>query len=108
MDIEDWTAKAAKTIHEAFIAEGGSSAAKFVIEDRIATIIATFADPLITLLRESRREHRHCDDSWYCCKKCSAIDHGGLEDVPADAMCNCGADAWNARVDAALAGHALA
>jgi len=93
-------------------------------EDRIAAIIATFAEPLVALLREARREHYHCNDSWYCCGKCTHSDHvlcdGDEEDHEHNAacylgshkgeaartsgICNCGADAWNARVDAVLGG----
>lgn len=61
--------------------------------------------PLVTLLRESKRLHTHCDDSWYCCGKCTHPDHGELDGHrgrEAD-VCDCGADAWNTKVDAALA-----
>jgi hypothetical protein len=69
----------------------------------------TFAE-LRALLADSRREHYHCDDSWYCCGKCDHPDHDGEFPSSHDGearrtagVCNCGADAWNARVDAALA-----
>jgi hypothetical protein len=91
-----------------------------VHEARIATIIATFAEPLVALLRDARREHYHCDDSWYCCGKCTHSDHiyrvegewqEGDEYPLSEGFagrvkgrCTCGADAWNARVGAALAG----
>lgn len=65
---------------------------------------------VLALLAESRRPHYHCDDSWYCCGKCTHEDHGpfhsgeGPPDRSAE-RCNCGADAWNAKVDAVLTGH---
>jgi hypothetical protein len=72
------------------------------IEVRIAKLEA--------LLRESKREHYHCDDSWYCCGKCRHPDHvlldpedyldsHGGEAARVGGVCNCGADAWNKRVD---------
>jgi hypothetical protein len=62
------------------------------------------------LLFESRRTHRHCEDSWYCCAKCNNADHGELEGHDGESprvqgVCNCGAEAWNARVDAVLEGR---
>src|SRR2546430_2375640 len=84
------------------------------IKHRIAAIVATFAEPLMALLQESKREHYHCDDSWYCCGKCTHQDHvlhegeylssHGGEAARTSGACNCGADKWNARVDAVLAG----
>lgn len=69
---------------------------------------------IVALLRESRREHYHCDDSWLCCRACRSIDHclRAGEDLgmgaggPGGDRCDCGADAWNAKVDAALKGIA--
>jgi hypothetical protein len=63
---------------------------------------------LESLIHESKREHYHCDDSWYCCGQCVHADHfldkgevlGKHDCRPTE--CNCGADAWNARVDALL------
>ena len=61
---------------------------------------------LQSLLLESKREHEHCEDSWFCCGKCDALDHDG--EFPSShrnresGVCNCSADAWNACVDAAL------
>ena len=70
-------------------------------------------DKLLELLKESKREHYHCDDSWYCCRACRHPDHmlaegenigssvvGGLTFEPG--VCTCGASEWNAKVDAAL------
>ena len=51
------------------------------------------------MLRESKRGHYYCEDPWYTCPKhpdgC-ANDNEGTD-------CNCGADEWNARVEALLA-----
>ena len=67
-----------------------------------------------------RREHYHCDDSHYCCGKCTHSDHiytaEGIwregEEYPLgdhngypprrNGACNCGADAHNAKVEAIL------
>ncbi len=65
---------------------------------------------ILQLLRDLRREHVHCDDSWYCCRACRAADHfldegeqlGKGEDGPGDGRCTCGAEATNARIDALL------
>jgi len=64
-------------------------------------------EQLTELLRESKRGHHHCDDSWYCCPKCDSPDHpGGPPSLGAERTgkdeCDCGADEWNAKVDAAL------
>lgn len=107
--VNDWAAKAADRIdNEIRMPSLGSSAKRRPSKERIAAIIATFAEPLVALLRESRREHHHCDDSWYCCPMCESEDHGRLGEGPGhhDRKCTCGAAAWNARVDAALAGEA--
>lgn len=53
---------------------------------------------VIALLREAKREHRYCEDSWYSCPK----DSDGCCDESQGDRCNCGADEWNARIDAAL------
>ena len=52
------------------------------------------------LLKESRRGHYYCEDSWYSCP----LAEGGCADArQPKAKCNCGASEWNARVEAALA-----
>lgn len=110
--INDWASKAAHRIATE-ITFGVPHVPRQRHENRIAAIIATFAEPLVALLKESRREHHHCDDSWYCCGKCKSEDHCGITLTSHDApkrragVCDCGADAWNARVDAALAGEKL-
>ena len=59
---------------------------------------------LIALLTESKREHDHCEDVWYCCRACRHPDHGLVDGevlrVPPD--CTCGASEWNEKVDVAL------
>jgi hypothetical protein len=49
-------------------------------------------------LEASRMPHYTCDDKWYSCPK--APD--GCLDRSEGSECNCGADAHNARIDAAL------
>ena len=77
--INDWAAKAAREIvidmdlRERY-------------EERIAAIIATFAESLTRLLREAKREH------W--CRK----------DFDPNVICTCGADAFNERIDRVLNG----
>ena len=113
--IDDLAIEAARRIIEEFdLAEGRNVEKR---EARIAAIVATYAGPLVALLREARREHLHCDDdSWYCCRACHAADHGLAEGESlregerwgtAVGVCTCDADAWNARVDAVLAGQEL-
>lgn len=83
--------------------------------DVSASVVDEHITPLVALLRESRREHLHCDDSWYCCRACRSSDHmlvegehlgHGYDRQPHEdhgkGLCTCGADAWNARVDAVL------
>lgn len=70
----------------------------------------TDTDLLIALLRESKRMHYHANNSFYCCPKCTDHPHftngdtvGKLWSTSADTQdCTCGADEWNARVDAVL------
>lgn len=105
--IDDWTMKAARQIHLLF--DLNQIAPQDTSVPRLAAVIATHAEMLMSLLRESRREHHHCDDTWYCCKKCSHDCFGELPsaygrkgEIVLGALCTCGADEWNARVDAAL------
>ena len=61
-------------------------------------------------LLESKREHLHCDDSWYCCGACRHSDHGLVDGESigegwhrdGGGKCTCGASEWNSRVDAEL------
>ena len=80
-------------------------------------------DKLLKLLAESKREHEHCDDCWYCCRACRHPDHMlldgdhlgiGFDDPcfndPASSKpgtfkpgtCTCGVAAWNAKVNDTL------
>jgi hypothetical protein len=77
----------------------------------IAAVIDQARAPLVSLLRESKRSHFHCDDSWYCCRACRHPDHGLEEDehlgknpdsVLCDGSCTCGVDAWNKKIDEVL------
>jgi hypothetical protein len=60
---------------------------------------------LENLLRESIREHFHCDACWFCCAKCTHPDHPQDECSPypqGSGHCTCGADEWNHRARRAL------
>jgi len=52
-------------------------------------------------LASVRQTHVTCEDPWYSCPKCP---EGSLRDN--DGECNCGADAANAIIEAALRGQA--
>ena len=97
--IHDWAAKAA---HRIVTCERRSSV------DRVAAVIAHFAEPLTTIVRDAQRHHDHCDDYWYCCGACDHPDHDGeppamRKGQTAD-ICDCGAQAWNDRIEEALSG----
>jgi len=113
--VNDWAAKAARRIDEEY-PFNREIARPRPTKDRIAAIIATFAEPLVALLRESRRDHHHaadgdvCDGA--CCPQCCCCEswpddpEGDFEPTPnSDAACTCGAAEWNARIDAALEGR---
>lgn len=106
--IQDWAAKCATRIDEEFV-----TAKHRPSPERIAAIIATFAEPLMNLLRESKREHLHEQDTVgrsYCCPQCTCQSwpddpEGDFEPTPnSDEPCTCGADTWNAKVDRVLNG----
>lgn len=104
--INDWARKAADYIESEYCSKPRHPPTV----DRVAAIIATFAEPLMKALRDSKQEHYHCDDSFYCCPQCDCISRGctpDLEPTPnnSDKPCTCGADAENARIDAVLAGN---
>lgn len=118
--INDWAAKAAtRIVMEEFVKVRGQAACE-AAESRIAAIIATYAEPLIALLRESKRPHYHNeDDQWYCCGACTHEcwvieedqDHEhdknccvDSHDIPKriQGVCDCGAAEWNARINRAL------
>lgn len=106
MSINDWAAKAARRISDEFPdtyrvhnGEVGGRAYYDEMErvwpdakiERAAAIIATFVEPLVALLWEARREHN---------TGCLAYSNY----QPPYEDCTCGADEWNAKVDAALNG----
>lgn len=76
--IQDWATRAAQYISQQKVA-------------RNAAVIATFAEPWMKLLRESKHSH---------VVGCPKYDYDDIFDK--DDTCTCGADAWNARVDEAL------
>ena len=49
-------------------------------------------------LKRSKREHHICEDCWYSCPLSA---EGCCDDYQVE--CNCGAEQWNAEVDALLA-----
>lgn len=112
--INDWASKAAEKISEGCGRDCSNS------DTRIAAIIELYAKPWLDLLRRSRRGHDHCDDSWYCCGACTheciidETDHEhdnscyvsshGAPVARVSGICNCGADAWNTKINKALDG----
>jgi hypothetical protein len=58
--------------------------------ERIAVLRAT--------LEKAKRPHHWCDDAWYSCPK----DPEGCSDEDQGTDCNCGADKFNAEIDAVL------
>lgn len=113
--VNDWAAKAAQRILVEY--ESKSPYDKRDSEAHVAAIIATFAEPLVAMLRESHREHYHSNDSWYCCGQCThecdneEMDHEHDESCCVGSnsqrpeKCNCGVSAWNAKIDKVLGGE---
>lgn len=58
----------------------------------------TEVETLRELLKQSKRSHYYCEDPWYSCPK---AEEGCADDSKED-VCDCGAEDWNAKVDAAL------
>lgn len=85
--MEDWTTKAARSI----CGERLSNPRSADDQERIASIIAAHAEPLVALLRESKQ--------WRHQVGCAA--RSGLR-APSQWPCDCSANAWNTRVEAAL------
>ena len=52
-------------------------------------------------LLKSKRLHREYEDSWYSCPK--SVDVDGYSNAGEGDDCTCGADEWNAEIDAMLA-----
>lgn len=103
--IDDWAAKAVDYIHSTYLSSPRPT------RERTAAVIETFAKPLLDLVMESRREHEHGLHGVRCCPQCCCESwpddpEGDFEPTPnSDDPCSCGADAWNAKVDAALGGR---
>lgn len=68
------------------------------LERQLATL-TTQRDALRAALVYLRRSHHSCEDDWYSCPK---SEDGCANDSEGD-ECNCGADKYNAKIDAALA-----
>jgi hypothetical protein len=85
--LHDWASKAAQHIYNELPRIRNRPRV-----EHIAAIIATYAEPLISLLQESKREHEEM------CANQRIVFTG---------VCHCGADAWNARVDEALSGSSI-
>jgi len=51
---------------------------------------------LVEALAKCKRLHYYCDDCWYTCP---AHPEGSCNDDKKGAVCNCGADEWNAKID---------
>ena len=58
-------------------------------------------DRLRAFISASKRKHHECEDRWYSCQKAE----DGYEKAK-DAICSCGADAYNGSVDKVLKGDA--
>lgn len=97
----DWAARCGAYLH----AEGMR-----IPSHRIAAVVAFFAEPLVKLLREAKQVHDHVNDG-VCCPRCCCQSwpddpEGDFEPTPnGDEPCTCGADAWNAKIDAVLQGE---
>lgn len=104
--VYDWAAKCGAYLH----AEGVR-----LSSHRIAAVVAHFAEPLVKLLREAKREHHHVADGdirdGTCCPQCCCQSwpddpESDFEPTPnGDEPCTCGADKWNAKIDAVLQGE---
>lgn len=60
-----------------------------------ARLIAA-APELLALVKKSRRSHYECEDCWYSCATLTCDEHR-------KGPCDCGADEWNAAIDAVIA-----
>lgn len=99
--IHDWASKAADYIHESYRPRNLRPT-----KERTAAVIATYAEPLIKLLRETERKHRH--DALYhrtCCPQCTCQSNDYEAEEPnSDKPCDCGAAEWNEKIEQALSG----
>lgn len=107
--IDDWAAKVAQRIaeepdyhkHGQSPQQGVTRSAQW--ESRIAAIIATSAEPLIQIVRDAKREHTFAIDASKAPGRDMIVAGCAKKFFPHE-PCTCGADAWNARVDAVLDG----
>ena len=110
--VGDWATRAAAQIVDD-IAAPLSEGRRFSAISRVAAILDLKTKEVFALLRDSRCEHDHCEDTWFCCRACRSEDHllrdgehldlrGRLDQHLNAGDCTCGASAWNARVDALL------
>lgn len=51
---------------------------------------------VLTFLESNKQSHNECDDGWYSCPKHSE----GCADEEQGHECNCGADEYNAKLEA--------
>ena len=105
--VNDWAAKAARRILDDLppLRPRGSTTTKserYPTEERIAAIIATFAEPLTQLLQKAKREHRVEEDPMDDCPMRMTEELN--ERLHRKHECDCGADAWNKKIDDVLNG----
>lgn len=100
--INDWAAKCAERVVTEFDDEW-TAGKRWRAQERVAAIIATFAKPMLDLLNEARREHSR----GYNDEGCDYPPCPKSQEENDDEKCTCQADAWNARIDAAIGGNPL-
>lgn len=100
--VNDWAAKAAQHIVDEVSEDVQWRNRRLVTpsEERIAAIIATFAEPLMTMLRECKREHSR----GYNDESCDYPPCPKSDELNWNEPCTCQADTWNTRIDAVLNG----
>lgn len=74
----------------------------FMVYSHEAAQLVMRMPELVSLLRESKRKHDRGYNEESCDYPPCPLSY---EDATLSEKCTCGADAWNARVDAALAGR---
>jgi hypothetical protein len=97
--INDWATKAAHRI-KAEVNEATGNPRNVSVE-RLAAIIVLHAEPLITLLAQAKKSHH----GGYIDESSEENPCPLYEDKNSAGPCTCGADDWNARIDAALIGE---
>lgn len=55
-------------------------------------------EEIVAFIESRRLSHYYCEDCWYTCPK---HPEGCCNDKKPD-ICNCGADQWNAEIDATI------